>query len=62
MFEFEDSKKSNSKNIKIFKGLITNNKKVKNHDKEDAKIKKENNLLHTFYFDKKINKYVTIKE
>ena len=61
VFEFEDSKKSNSKNIKIFKGLITNNKKVKNHDKEDAKIER-NNLLHTFYFDKKINKYVTIKE
>ena len=42
--------KSNSKNIKIFKGLITNNKKVENHDKEDARIKKENDLLHTFYF------------
>lgn len=62
VFEFEDSKNLNSKNIKIFKGLITNNKKVKNHDKEDAKIRKENKLLHTFYFDKRINKYVTIKE
>ena len=45
--------------ITISKGEITNNysPKIKDHNIEDAEIKNVNEDLHTFFFNRKMNKY-----
>jgi len=58
-FNYSDISEGFPLKITISKGEITNNNspKIKDHNIEDAEIKSLNEDLHTFFFNRKMNKY-----